>query len=174
MTDLQIRPFKSGDLTHVRDIFIDWNRSIAPEGQEAVFEAYIERSLAEEIERIPDYYAPDGWGFWVAEADGEVAAMYGLEGLPDDPGAVEIRRMYVAAGYRRRGIGRTLMAHAEDMARDMGYERIVLSTSALQPQAKALYEATGYDLVREEIAEAPSNRTVGGGLRRYYFEKSVA
>lgn len=171
MTNLTIRPYQASDLDPIREMFIAWNRSIAPPGQETKFEAYIARSLEEELERIPDYYAPEGWGFWVVEADGQVVGCYGFEGVGD--GEVEIRRMYVASSHRRRGIGRAMMADAEARARTMGYGRIVLSTSALQPQAKALYEASGYVLLREEAARELTNRTVGGGITRYYFEKPL-
>jgi putative acetyltransferase len=34
-----------------------------------------------------------------------------------------------------------------------------------------LYRSAGYRLVREAIAGDASNKTVGGGIRRYYFEK---
>jgi putative acetyltransferase len=172
LPNLTIRPFTAADQARVRDIFIAWNRHITQPGQEAAFEAYIARSLAEEIERIPDYYqAIKGSGFWVAEDDGEVAGMVGIERLDDIE--AEVRRMYVDEPYRRRGIGRLLLEHAEDFCHGAGYARIVLSTSELQPQAKALYEAKGYELEKEVVAEAQTNRTVGGGLRRYHFVKRL-
>ena len=37
------------------------------------FEAYIARSMTEEIGRIADYYGERGGGFWVALRDGAVA-----------------------------------------------------------------------------------------------------
>jgi len=146
MTDLSIRPFRPGDHPRVRDIFIDWNRHITQPGMEDLFASYIQMALDEEIDHISEYYGRPGFGFWVAEIDGTVAGMVGLERLED--GEAEVRRMYVAAEFRRRGLGRRLLAHVEDRARDLGYARMVLSTSALQPQAKALYEVSGYDLER--------------------------
>src|SRR6185503_9943606 len=53
---LTIRPFRNEDAKPVRDLFITVNRGLAPPGGEDAFEAYIARSLAEEIDRIPDYY----------------------------------------------------------------------------------------------------------------------
>ena len=49
----------------------------------------------------------------------------------------------------------------------------VLSTSELQDAALALYRGAGYALIREEIAQASSNKMVGGGVCRYYFEKTL-
>jgi hypothetical protein len=36
-----------------------------------------------------------------------------------------------------------------------------------------LYRRAGYREVREEIAEQISNKTMGGGIRRFYFEKEL-
>ena len=172
LPNLTIRPFTPADQARVRKIFIAWNRHITKPGQETAFETYIARSLAEEIERIPDYYqAIKGSGFWVADGEGEVSGMVGIERLDDRE--AEVRRMYVDEPYRRQGIGRRLLKHAEDFCREAGYARVVLSTSELQPQAKALYEAEGYELADEIVAEAQTNRTVGGGLRRYHFVKQL-
>ncbi len=49
--------------------------------------------------------------------------------------------------------------------------RINLSTSELQRDALALYQNSGYGLVREELAVESSNKTLGGGILRYYFTK---
>lgn len=168
---VHIRPFAPADHARVRDIFINWNRHITQPGMEDLFESYIQLALNEEIDRILEYYGRPGFGFWVAEVDGTVAGMVGLERL--DNGEAEVRRMYVAADFRRRGLGRKLLAFVEDRARDLGYTRIVLSTSALQPQAKALYEVSGYDLEREEASTVQTKRTVGSGLTRYYFAKPL-
>jgi putative acetyltransferase len=74
---------------------------------------------------------------------------------------------------RRRGIARKMLAEAEGAARRMGCALMVLSTSELQTAALALYQNAGYRLVREEIASELSNKTVGGGLRRFWFEKRL-
>jgi putative acetyltransferase len=50
---------------------------------------------------------------------------------------------------------------------------LTLSTSEVQQAALALYRNAGYRLVREETAAAQSNKTVGGDIRRYYFEKDL-
>jgi putative acetyltransferase len=53
----------------------------------------------------------------------------------------------------------------------LGARKIELSTSELQSAAIALYERAGYALVREAVAVDASNKTIGGGIRRYHFEK---
>lgn len=81
--------------------------------------------------------------------------------------------MYVAPQARRRGVAREMLARAESIAQAAGCARIVLSTSELQAAALVLYRAAGYGLVRDEIAAAESNKTVGAGLRRFHFAKAL-
>lgn len=168
---VDIRPFRTVDREAVRDLFVRVNRSIAPPSLKDKFEDYIARSLAEEIDRIADYYGERNGGFWVAESAGAVVGMFGLE--PAGPDAMELRRMYVAPEARRRGIARQMLAFAEDECRSRGLQSLTLSTSELQGEALALYRAAGYRLQKEEVAEAASNKTLGGGIRRYYFDKAL-
>jgi len=124
------------------------------------------------MDRITDYYAERDGGFWVAIAEDRVAGIFGLERA--SPEAMELRRMYVAPTLRRRGIARLILAAAEAECRRRGFHRLELSTSELQPAALALHRNSGYSLVREVVAEKISNKTIGGGIRRYYLEKSLA
>lgn len=63
-------------------------------------------------------------------------------GIRDDD--AEIKRMYVRATTRRRGVARRLLGALERTATDAGRRRIVLETGTAQPEAIALYEAGGY------------------------------
>jgi putative acetyltransferase len=167
-----IRRYEERDAPAVRALFIEVNRELAPVAMREAFERYIAQSLAEEIDRIPAYYAERGGSFWVAEeAAGAIIGTFGLERA--DEQTAELRRMYVARAARRRGIGRLLLAHAERACSQAGYDRLVLSTAELQHAALGLYRASGYRLVREETAATASNKTVGSGLKRFHFEKHL-
>jgi GNAT superfamily N-acetyltransferase len=85
----------------------------------------------------------------------------------------ELRRMYVDPGARRHGIARQMLRFAEDECRHRKIFRLELSTSELQDAAIALYGSAGYRLVRQDLAQIGSNKTVGAGLRRFYFEKPL-
>ena len=68
---------------------------------------------------------------------------------PGDPGLLrdgdaEIKRMYVAAAHRGRGIARAVLAELERSAAAAGRRRMVLETGARQPEAVALYTSSGY------------------------------
>ena len=81
--------------------------------------------------------------------------------------------MYVQPSARRRGVARAMLAHAEAEARRAGYRRIVLSTSELQQAALAFYRGAGYEALGQERATAATNKTVGGGIRRFHFAKRL-
>jgi putative acetyltransferase len=166
-----IRRYAESDHAAARALFIAVNRELAPPDLREAFESYIGRSLAEEIDRLSDYYTGRQGAFFVAHEGETLAGMFGLEGLRTQ--AAELRRMYVAASFRKRGLARMMLAHAELVCRQAGTPVLTLSTSELQQAALAFYRNAGYRLVREETAAAQSNKTIGGDIRRYHFEKDL-
>ncbi len=167
-----IRRYEHRDAEAVRELFVRVNRALAPPGMREAFEGYIALAIHEEIGRIDHYYAGPWRGFWVAEdPSGAIVGTFGLEPAGGD--AAELRRMYVAPEARRRGIARTMLAEAERVVAGWRLARLVLSTAEIQEAALALYRSAGYRLVREEVAEAVSNKTAGAGLRRFHFEKDL-
>jgi ribosomal protein S18 acetylase RimI-like enzyme len=170
-TEMEIRHFSPDDAAAVRELFIRVNRLLARAGGRDAFELYIARSLTDEIDRVSDYYSERDGGFWVAVDGQKIVGMFGLE--PSGDGAMELRRMYVDPDLRRRGIAREMLNFAERECRRRNRPRLDLSTSELQSEALALYRGAGYQQVREEIAVVASNKTLGGGIRRYHFTKRL-
>jgi putative acetyltransferase len=168
---LDIRRYAEADHAAVRDLFIRVNRQLAPPALREAFERYIERSLAEEIDRLTEYYAGKQGAFFVAQDGNRLAGMFGLEGL--GTASAELRRMYLEAAYRGRGLAQIMLEHAEATCRTAGTPLLTLSTSELQQAALAFYRKSGYRLVREETAAAQTNKTIGGDIRRYYFERRL-
>jgi GNAT superfamily N-acetyltransferase len=166
-----IRRYAGGDHAAVRGLFIRVNRELAPPALREAFERYIERSLAEEIDRLTEYYAGKQGAFFVAHDGDTLAGMFGIEGL-GRPSA-ELRRMYVDAAHRGCGLAQAMLAQAEATCRAAGTPVLALSTSELQQAALAFYRKSGYRLVREETAAAQTNKTIGGDIRRYYFDKQL-
>jgi GNAT superfamily N-acetyltransferase len=134
---------------------------------ETVFEAYIERALAEEIDRITAHYGERNGGSWVAVRDNEDLGTFGLERASND--AMELSRMYVDPSARRKGLAQQMLQFAEDECRCRNAFRLELSTAEIQTAALALYRNAGYKLVRIETADMLSNKTVGTGIRRHFF-----
>jgi GNAT superfamily N-acetyltransferase len=98
----------------------------------------------------PAEFRPPRGIFAIGTQDGTALAMGGWRRRPDLAGAfdgaqvAEVKRMYVAPAGRRKGHARRLLAFLEDSARRAGVDVLVLETGTMQPEAIALYEASGY------------------------------
>src|SRR5687768_10491128 len=145
-----IRTYEPRDQDAVRALFVAVNRELAPPHQRAAFEAYIAHALHEEVERIPDYYAERDGCFWVVDENDALVGMFGYERIGSD--VAELRRMYLAASARGRGLADQMLRHAEAWCYAGGYRTMMLSTSEVQRAALAFYRKRGYALVREEAA----------------------
>ena len=133
---ISICPFQEQDTQAVQDLFVLVNRQLAPPSARDAFEAYIARSLTEEMVRITAYYGERGGGFWVARRAGQIVGMFGLERAAQSSGhAMELRRMYVDPSARRGGIARSMLQFAEAESRRAGASALELSTSELQAAA---------------------------------------
>jgi ribosomal protein S18 acetylase RimI-like enzyme len=78
---------------------------------------------------------------------------------PSDPQMVPQRRghidgLVVAAGHRRRGIGRHLMEAASAWAKSEGAEQLVLTVWAGNAAARAFYDGLGYGLLSEVLTKS--------------------
>jgi GNAT superfamily N-acetyltransferase len=90
----------------------------------------------------PGEFAPPNGTFIVVSDAGEPVACGGFR--ITEPGIAELKRMYVRAAHRRRGIARMLLARLEDEAREAGVRLLRLETGSRQPEALAMYTAMGY------------------------------
>jgi GNAT superfamily N-acetyltransferase len=97
----------------------------------------------------PGYFDPPRGAFFVGYLDGRPVATGAwrrrrdvVVGGHDD--TAEIKRMYVSAEVRGRGLARAMLAHLEVTAGEAGAEVMVLETGLAQPVALALYESSGY------------------------------
>lgn len=167
-----IRVYDYADHAGVVALFTHINRELAPEDMRERFEAYIAASLAGELSRIGEVFSADKRNaFWVVTAEEQIIGMFGLESR--GPETTELRRMYLDHAYRGSGTSQRMLACAESRARELGFKTIILSTAEIQLAALALYRKHAYRLVRTERADAMSTRTVGGGLTRFHFEKTI-
>jgi GNAT superfamily N-acetyltransferase len=66
-------------------------------------------------------------------------------GEGNEDGDAEVKRMFVIAEMRGRGLARRILAALEEDARAAGRVRMVLETGTKQPEAIALYTASGYE-----------------------------
>ncbi|MEU3840844.1 GNAT family N-acetyltransferase [Streptomyces sp. NPDC028635] len=97
-----------------------------------------------------DFEPPNGVYFIVYDADERPVATGGWRRQDDNhegnrDGDAELKRMYVVADMRGRGLARRMLAALEDDARAAGRVRMVLETGTKQPEAIALYTSCGYE-----------------------------
>lgn len=82
--------------------------------------------------------------FMLAWLDGQPVGCGALKPLDDAVGIGEVKRMFTAPGGRRQGVGRAVLARLEEVAIELGYERMQLETGTAQPEALALYASHGW------------------------------
>ncbi|WP_099054921.1 GNAT family N-acetyltransferase [Streptomyces fodineus] len=63
----------------------------------------------------------------------------------NEDGDAELKRMFVIAEMRGRGLARRILAALEEDARMAGRVRMVLETGTKQPEAITLYTSCGYE-----------------------------
>jgi GNAT superfamily N-acetyltransferase len=100
-------------------------------------------------------FTPPHGVFLVAVLDGETVGCAGLR--RHDAETTELKRMYVRAAYRGRGLAHSILDGVEERARQLGYRRLILETGWNQPEAQALYAA--HDYTRVDPEELNRDRT---------------
>lgn len=68
-----------------------------------------------------------------------------------DSETAELKRIWTDSAHRRRGYARALLTVLEVEIATRGYRRIYLTTGDRQPEAEALYLATGYRRLPEPL-----------------------
>lgn len=98
-----------------------------------------------------DYLAPPDGVLLVARYEGEPVGTAGVRLMDSDAATAELKRVFVLEEARGRGGAALLVTAAEDSARALGAERIVLDTRGDLVEARALYARLGY------VESAPHN-----------------
>jgi GNAT superfamily N-acetyltransferase len=90
----------------------------------------------------PSDLRPPNGGYVVAYEGTVAVAGGGLRFF--EPGVAEIKRMYVVAPARSRGVAALLLAALEEEAAALGYQAVCLDTGPKQLHALRLYRSAGY------------------------------
>jgi ribosomal-protein-alanine N-acetyltransferase len=85
--------------------------------------------------------AKSGTRIWVAEEAGELVGVSAARTVADE---VEVLTLGVAASWRRRGVGRSLMLAALTEAGQAGAARVFLEVRESNRGARAFYAALGF------------------------------
>lgn len=99
-----------------------------------------------------DEFAPPDGGLLIGVLDG--VAVTGGAFRRYDADTAELKRIWTDRAYRRRGYATALVAELEAEIAARGYRRVYLMTGNRQPEAEALYHATGYTRLSEPLPSA--------------------
>jgi GNAT superfamily N-acetyltransferase len=102
----------------------------------------------------------DDMGLFVAEASGQVVGVLQVLICESPPERLLVPRYYasiddlvVRKSWRRRGVGRALMARAEEWAREKGLGVIELGVWEFNADARCFYEQLGYTTLSRTMSK---------------------
>ena len=65
----------------------------------------------------------------------------------DEPGTMEVKRMFVKDEYRSKGIATFVLLELEKWTHELGYTKCILETGIKQPEAIRLYTKNNYSVI---------------------------
>ena len=103
---------------------------------------WIDETCNPDLDDITANYIESGHVFVVAEIDGEFVGAGAL--ITEDENRGRIVRMSVKRAHRCKGIGRALVTHLLDVARQKGFTQVRVSTEHDWEEAIGIYEHFGF------------------------------
>ena len=137
---MKIRSAKIQDAAEVRKLIFDilHEHGLKPDPQ----------STDSDLDDIESFYLKTGGIFDVVLDEGEqIIGTLGLLALGD---ICELRKMYLHKKSRGQGLGRKLLEHAIQRARELGFHKIELETASVLKDAIRMYERYGFKPIERE------------------------
>jgi ribosomal protein S18 acetylase RimI-like enzyme len=125
------------EITHARRLFEEYAASL---GFDLAFQ-----NFAEEVASLPGDYTPPHGRLLLAKAEDEYAGCVALRQI--SPRICEMKRLYVRAQFRGKGIGRALATSVIDEAKSLGYTIMRLDTISSMSEAISLYRSLGFHAI---------------------------
>ncbi|MCS2169389.1 GNAT family N-acetyltransferase [Scandinavium sp. TWS1a] len=98
------------------------------------------------LDELYQLYSQPGHAYWVIEQDGKVVGGGGVAPLTcSEPDICELQKMYFLPEARGKGFAKKLALQAMDHAREHGFTRCYLETTAFLKEAIMLYEHLGFE-----------------------------
>lgn len=130
-----IQAISGANLDEVRGLFEQYAQLRGVE-----FEA---KNFETEMAGLPEPYTPaDGGRLLLATYEGEAAGCVGMKKL--DAKTCEVKRLYVPPQYRGNGIGKMLVNAALEMARELGYKKVMADTDLTMRVAMLIFDEHGF------------------------------
>jgi len=125
-----------GELDEVRRLFGEYAEWLAS--------FVLHTTIDGEIASLPaPFVPPEGALLLGADAGGTICGCVGVKRHSD--AAAEVKRLFVREECRGTGLGRALFSAAMDVACELGYSEVLISTiPSHMPTANAMYERLGF------------------------------
>jgi putative acetyltransferase len=122
-------------IAQARELFLEYAQSL---GFSLCFQ-----NFDKELAGLPGDYAPPEGRLLLAEYQGQLVGCVALHKL--EPDICEMKRLYLRAQARGKGLGRILATHIIEEARQIGYQRMRLDTvEPVMKDAVAMYRKIGF------------------------------
>lgn len=123
------------EISQARELFLEYAKSL---GFSLCFQ-----NFDQELAGLPGEYAPPHGLLWLAEYEGQLAGCVALHRIDEE--ICEMKRLYLRANFRGKGLGRSLIDTLVAEAQSMGYRRMRLDTvGSVMQTAVALYRRAGF------------------------------
>jgi N-acetylglutamate synthase-like GNAT family acetyltransferase len=90
---------------------------------------------------------PDRCGSWIAESDGKIIGLAGLNSNMSEENISEIDPVVITADFRSKGIGTRLIQHLTQVAKKKGFRFLIIKPVLRNEKAFALYVRLGFNTV---------------------------
>ncbi|MEO9531071.1 MAG: GNAT family N-acetyltransferase [Crocinitomicaceae bacterium] len=108
----------------------------------------------EATNRMSTCYQEEGSVYFIAEENGVLLGGSGIAPIPNqNEHYCELQRMFLASTARGKGIGKALMDTCINFAKESGYDLIYIETFEHMPQARKLYERSGFEYVDYSLGD---------------------
>ena len=152
LTDITIRPIQPQDNAAIADIIRTALTEFGANKPGTVF-------YDDSTDHLFELFAAEPQSAYFIALQGDVvvggAGIYPTEGLPEN--TCELVKMYLNKAVRGLGLGRKMIDHCLEVAKQKGFEQVYLETMPELNKAVAVYEQFGFSYLKGPMGNTGHN-----------------